>query len=90
MLKIKEGFVLRKVGEEQIVVTVGDAMQDLNGFIKLNGTGAFLWRLLEQGAEKETLAKELAAAYDISVEQAASDIETFLAPLTKVGCIVHV
>ena len=89
MLKIKEGFVLRKVGKEQIVVTVGAAMQDLNGFIKLNETGVFLWHLLEEGAQEEELAEKLAAEYEIGVDRAAADIRTFLQPLEEVGCIVH-
>ena len=38
-MKINEGFVLRKVGKDQVVVAIGEASARLNGLIKLNGTG---------------------------------------------------
>ena len=46
-MKISEGFVLRKVGKEQVVVALGEASALLNGLIKLNGSGVVLWKQLE-------------------------------------------
>lgn len=58
-MKVKEGFVLRKVGKEQVVVALGEASALLNGLIKLNDSGVMLWKLLEQGAERNELADAL-------------------------------
>ena len=52
-MKINEGFVLRKVGKDQVVVAIGEASARLNGLIKLNGTGVELWKQLEQGAGRD-------------------------------------
>jgi hypothetical protein len=41
-----------------------------NGMITLNDTGAFLWKKLEKGAEKEALAAALLDEYEVSPEKA--------------------
>jgi len=48
-MKLKEGFMLRQVAGEHVVLPVG-ADVDFNGMITLNETGAFLWNRLEQEA----------------------------------------
>ena len=41
MLKVKKGFILRKLGTEYMAVAIGEASKKFNGMIRLNGTGAF-------------------------------------------------
>lgn len=86
-MKIKEGFMLRTIGGEHVVVAVGNASYLLNGIIKLNNTGVLLWRLLEEGAQKQDLTGLLRQNYGISELQAEQDVEAFLNPLNHVGCI---
>lgn len=40
-IKIKEGFLLRKVAGDHVVVPVGEAGKVFHGMIRLNDTGAF-------------------------------------------------
>lgn len=42
-MKIKDGFMLRKVGGQYVVVAFGEASRSFNGIIRLNETGKFLW-----------------------------------------------
>ena len=49
-MKLKDGFILRSVAGETVVVPTGDDL-DLNMMITLNETGKFLWEHLEKGAE---------------------------------------
>lgn len=86
-MKIKDGFVLRKVGKEQVVVAIGPAAALLNGLIKLNDSGVALWQALEHGADKQELANVLVEKYAVSQEQAEQDVNAFLAPLLQLGCI---
>ena len=39
MLKVKKGFILRKLGTEYMAVAIGEASKNFNGMIRLNGTG---------------------------------------------------
>lgn len=86
-MKIKEGFLLRKVAGENVVIPVGPACAIFNGIIKLNESSLPLWELLKNGAEAPELVDALQAEYGISAEQAAGDVSAFLASLRKAGCI---
>ena len=86
-MKIKEGFVLRKVAGENVVIPVGQACTILNGIIKLNESGLLLWNQLKNGADESGLAHALQDEYGISAEQAAADVAAFLAPLRNAGCL---
>lgn len=86
-MKIKDGFMLRKVGGQNVVVAVGKASRDFNGIIRLNDTGVFLWQKLQQETSEEQLLAALTAEYDIGEEQAKSDIAEFVAALRKAALL---
>lgn len=75
---IKKDFILRKVADSYVVVPVGKLTLDFNGIINLNETGAFLFELLQEGAEKEELLRKMLEEYDVTPEKAAADIDVFL------------
>ena len=77
-MKIKKDFILRKVADSYVVVPVGKLTLDFNGIINLNETGAFLFGLLQEGAEKEDLLRKMLEEYDVTPEKAATDIDVFL------------
>ena len=77
-MKIKKDFILRKVADSYVVVPVGKLTLDFNGIINLNETGAFLFGLLQEGAEREDLVEKMLEEYDVSREKAAADIDIFL------------
>ena len=56
-MRIKQGFMLREVANNFIVVPVGKASEKFRGLITLNSTGAFLWRNLEQETTKDEIEK---------------------------------
>lgn len=86
-MKIKEGFKLRKVCDNAVVVAVGKATLDLNGLVTLNGSGEFLWKELEKGAEKKELINAFIENYEVDEKQAEADIDSFLAKLKGAGII---
>ena len=86
-MKIKEGFLIRKVGEQAVVVSVGEATKIFNGMIRLNDTGEFLWNILIKGAEKEELVDALVEEYEVDRKKAGEDVERFISTLSKPGII---
>jgi hypothetical protein len=86
-MKIKKGFMLRKVAGENVVVAIGEASKSLNGMIKLNDTGAFVWNLLKDGASKEDIVEKMCKEYEIPNEQAASDLDCYLEVLNSANCL---
>ena len=79
-MKIKEGYVIRKLGIGYIVVTIGEASDDFNGLIRLNESGAFLWQCIMDGADtKEKLVSEMLNRYDgLDENTAKKDLDEFL------------
>ena len=79
-MKIKEGFIIKKLGIGYIVVTVGDASKDFNGVIRLNETGAFLWQSIQDGVDsREKLIQAMLDRYeDLDQETAEKDLDEFL------------
>ncbi len=67
-MKIREGFMLRKVAGKHVVVAIGPASKILNGMIKLNDTGAFCWNQLLKGISEEKLMEALVSEYGITEE----------------------
>ena len=86
-MKIKDGFVLRTVAGSNIVVPTGDTCLDFNGMITLNESGAFLWRVLEQGSDDEGMTAALLREYDVDEATAKNCSESFLRKLVEAGCI---
>ena len=86
-MKICENFALREIAGNSVVIPLGSETVDLNGILKLNSSGVFLWNTLEKGADVEALADALVAEYEIDRETALSDAESFVEKLRAFGCI---
>ena len=88
-MKINEGFELRQVGDEYVLITVGDATEIFNGMVKLNPTGAYIWNRIKEGMDTEQLTDAVAAEYDIERDVAKRDIDSFLDSLKTTGCFTE-
>ena len=82
-MKIKDGFVLRNICDEFIVVAVGRQTLDFKGLIKLNESGAFLWEQLKNEITEDELLKALTAEYDVDEATAKADVAAFLNSLKE-------
>ena len=82
-MKIKTGFVVRKIGNQFIAVPVGRRTRELHGMIALNETGAFLWKLLETDQTTEALCAQLTQEYEVDEAHAQESVERFLKLLTE-------
>lgn len=81
-MKLKEGFVLRDVAGQPVVLPSGDGL-DLNMMITLNETGKFLWQKLESGADADALVEALLAEYDVTEDVAHASVDRFVAKLRE-------
>ena len=84
-MKLREGLILRYVDGMPIVVPLGEAAVSFNGMIRLNESGALLWRRLSEGADRAALVNALEEAYTVSAAEAEADVDAFLAPLLSAG-----
>ena len=88
-MTIKPGYMLRKVVEVYVIIGIGGEAYTPNQIMSLNETGAFLWRILEQGAERGDLVEHLTREYDVDAQTAAADVDAFLDSLRKNALIAE-
>ena len=88
-MKLKEGFVLREVCGEQVIMGEGIGALDFGRLLCLNETAAFLWqKATEQGDFSiESLADKLCEEYDVTREQAITDVNAIVNEWKKVGVV---
>lgn len=82
-MKIKNGFLLRQVGEQNVVVAVGEESRNFNGIIRLNNTGRFLWEKLQNETSENGLVSAMLTEYDVDEATAKNDIADFLSTLKE-------
>lgn len=87
-MKIKEGFMLRKLGKEYTAVAMGKARKDFNGLVRMNETGKCLWECLKTERSEEELIHCLRKEYEVSQAEAQKDVREFLQKLKGAGILV--
>ncbi len=86
-MKIKSGFVLHTMGNEHVVVAVEERTTEFRGMIRLNGTGAFLWKQMESECTQESLVKALTDQYEVTEAIAEKAVISFIEQLSDAGVI---
>jgi hypothetical protein len=74
MWRLRTGDIAWREVEEEVVVLDLRSSQ----YLTLNGTGAFLWAMLDRGASAEALTEGLAGEWEVDRATAAQDVEVFL------------
>ena len=87
-MKLKENLVLRQVADTWVVLALGDASVNLNGMLKLNESGVFLWKMLEKGCDRSDLIAALTSEYAVDTAVASADVDAFLSHLRNIGCLI--
>ena len=78
-MKLKEGFILRSICGEHVVVGEGLAQVNFNKMLSLNESAAYLWEAVA-GREftKEEMVQLLLDKYEVTPERAAEDVDNLL------------
>ena len=88
-MKIKNGFVLRQVCGENVIVGEGLGAINFGKMLALNETAAWLWQqaVAMDGFTIDTLAQKLCDEYEVSLDEAKTDITAILNEWTAVGVV---
>ena len=88
-MKIKDGFVARKIGDRIIAIPVGSNSQNFNGMITLNETGLFIWNCLTKDTTVEEIADEIIEEYSTTKDEAINAVNSFLEELKASDLLVE-
>ena len=88
-MRIKDGFVLRTVCGEHVVVGEGLDTVNFSKLVSLNDTAAWLWEKASEMGDftEELLADALCQEYDVARERAEADIHRNINKWKEIGLI---
>ena len=86
-MKTVEGFRLREICGEFVIVPESTQLVNFNKMIHLNATAAYLWEKVEALGEfdENTLAGLLTDKYEVSEETALADAKAISAKWIEIG-----
>lgn len=87
-MRIKDGFELRDVCGENVIIAVGMETIDFSKIISINESAAFVWKtFLGKDFSEDDVVEAICNEYDVAREVAATDIKGVIAQWSKVGLI---
>ena len=87
MFRLKDGFIVRKIGDQIMAVPVGTRTSDIHGMIVLSESAELLWKALEKETTVDDLVQILTDNYDVEPSAARQDVEAFLKNLKEQGAL---
>lgn len=88
-MKIKSGFRLRTIANENVIMGEGIENIDFSKIISMNESAAFIWRKIEDSREftVDDMARWLCAEYEVDEETARSDAQELASQWIKADII---
>lgn len=86
-MKIKDGFLLREVAGNYVVIAVGEDAVNFNSIITVNEIGAYIWNKINEGKNEEAIADDIIGEYSIDRDTALKDSGEFINQLREAGII---
>ena len=87
-MKIKEGFEIRNVCGENIIIAHGKENVDFTKVITLNESAVLLWnKAVGKDFTEEDLVNVLLDEYDVEVPRAAEDVKNLVALWVEAGLV---
>lgn len=81
------GFVLRNIADEWLLMPTGDNIRQFGGTVLLNEVSAFIWEKLQQPVTRDGLLKEMLDEYATDEATAAAVLDALLAEMKQMGII---
>ncbi|MGH3443245.1 MAG: PqqD family protein [Nitriliruptorales bacterium] len=81
-MRLRKDLLWEQLDDEVIVLDLEKSM-----YLKVDGSGALLWTVLKDSAERAELISALVEAYEIDEARAASDVDDFTESLRAAGLL---
>lgn len=86
-MKVKDGYILKKVAGENIVIATGEARLSFNGIITFNEVGAEVFTRLDGTRTVDQIAQEIASLYNAPKDVIEKDINNLIEKMRNHGLI---
>ena len=88
--KKNDSFVFRKIEDETLLVPLKDNVGDMGFLYNLNEVGSFIWQRMDSGEPLRDILDKILQEFDVSCEQAQTDLCEFIRDLEEIGAIIEV
>lgn len=82
-MKIKDGFILKDVAGNKIVIATGEQRLNFNGIITFNNVGADVFNLLDGTNSTEDIVSNISEKYGVSCDIVKADVEKLIDKMKK-------
>lgn len=89
-MRTNNQYIFREIGGESLLIPIGQASVKLNGMIHMSETAAFIWQQVDKAADLNEIIKALTEEYDVTEEQARTDVYGYLTELHKRGMVLEI
>ena len=88
-MRQKEGFVLREICGEKVIVAEGLKVVDFGKMVSMNDTAVWLWEKCSELGDftAEQLAEALCQEYEVDPSKAKADVNRILTTWKEIGLI---
>ena len=67
-MRVDDGFVLREIAGDYVIIPTGKTVLDFNGMITVNEVGVSIWKMLQEETTFENNVKGILDEYDADEE----------------------
>lgn len=85
-MRINEDFIKNKIGDECVLVPIGDGYR--NGLFTLNETAERIFDLLSEEKEHDEIVATLCEEYDTDKQTAEEYVNDYILQLRKAGILL--
>ncbi len=86
-MKVKDGFTLRNVIGENILMPTGDNIGKFDGTVIFNDVSAFVWEKMQTPVSREDLLGAILGEFEVDKETAEKDLDALIEKFSSLGLI---
>lgn len=84
-MRVDDGFVLREIAGDYVIIPTGKTVLDFNGMITVNEVGVSIWKMLQEETTFENIVQGILDEYDADEETVKADVQEFLDRIKEAG-----
>ena len=86
-MKLKAGFITHSMGDEHVLIPVGEAAEKFRGIARSNETAAFIVDCLKEETTLDEIVGRMCAEYDAPEDRIRTDVGKILDTLRSIGAL---
>lgn len=87
-MHINENYILKTVGDNNMIIPLQDGGMDYSKVYNINKVGAFIFSALENGDDFDTVLDKMVKKYDADIEVLKKDLTDFINELIKRNIVI--